>query len=159
MYKVESIQSSILTTYIHSNTSNTWMSHLVDFLVLFSRTPFRSWSFWTDIVTIKYELYQNLGPLRSIWKAPESKNRGGGRIYHPLWNVGLTRYESNHSTGIVVVGEGAGANIATRFASIHSSRIQGMLLINCKHAPSSFPTKLKVTLKFVTCPYLGTCSS
>ena len=34
-------------------------------------------------------MYQNLGPPRSILKAPESKNLGGGRIYHPLCNVGL----------------------------------------------------------------------
>ena len=55
----------------------------------FSGTPFRFQTCWTSIVTMKYELYHNLGPLRSIWKALESKSRGVGRIYHPLCNVGL----------------------------------------------------------------------
>ena len=52
---------------------------------------------------------------------------------------------------VVVLGEGAGANIAARFASIHSNRVQGMLLINCKHAPSSFPAKLMVNI-LLMCP-------
>ena len=47
-------------------------------LQFFSGTPFRSWTFWTYIVTTKYELYQDLGPLRSIWWAPEHKMSGGG---------------------------------------------------------------------------------
>ena len=59
--------------------------------LIFSETPFRSLKFGTYIVTIKNELYQNLGPLRWILKAPESKSQGGGRIYHPLCNVGLSR--------------------------------------------------------------------
>ena len=43
-----------------------------------------------DFVTMmKYELYHNLGALRSVWKARESKSQGGGRIYHTLCNVGL----------------------------------------------------------------------
>ena len=55
-------------------------------LQFFSGTPFRSWTFWTYIVTIKYELYQNLGPLRSILKALESKNWRGGPICTPQSN-------------------------------------------------------------------------
>ena len=42
-------------------------------LQFFSGTPFRSWTFWTYNVTIRYELYQSLGPLRSILSAPEPK--------------------------------------------------------------------------------------
>ena len=45
---------------------------------------------------------------------------------------------------VVVLGEGAGANIAARFAACHPSRVQGLVLVNCKHAPASFPAKLKV---------------
>ena len=52
-------------------------------LQFFSGTPFRSWTFWTYIVTMKYELYQNLGPLRSILRALEHKMPGGGRICPP----------------------------------------------------------------------------
>ena len=60
-------------------------------LQIFSGTPFRSWTFWTKIVTIKYELYQNLGPHRSILKVLESKNWGGGGIRPPPCNVGLSQ--------------------------------------------------------------------
>ena len=58
-------------------------------LQFFSGTPFRSWTFWTYIVTIKYELYQNLGPLRSILRAPEHEMWGGGRIPPPpsFWTL------------------------------------------------------------------------
>merc|ERR1711976_693110 len=45
---------------------------------------------------------------------------------------------------VVVMGEGAGANIAARFAMNHPSRVQGMVLVNCKHAVASYPFKLKV---------------
>ena len=38
-------------------------------LQFFSGTPFRSWTFWTYIA-IKYELYQNMGPLRSRLQSP-----------------------------------------------------------------------------------------
>ena len=57
-------------------------------LQFFSGTPFRSWTFWTYIVTIKYKLYQNQVPLRSILKALESKNQGGADSAPPC-NVGL----------------------------------------------------------------------
>ena len=57
--------------------------------IFFSGTPFRFWTFWTYIVVIKYELYQNLGPLRSILKALESKNQGGGADSASPCNVGL----------------------------------------------------------------------
>ena len=52
-------------------------------LQFFSGTPFRSWTFWTYIVTIKYELYQNLGPLRSILRAPEHEMAGGAESAPP----------------------------------------------------------------------------
>ena len=58
-------------------------------LQFFSGTPFRSWTFWTYIVTIKYELYQNLGPLRSILRAPEHKMLGGVQCAPPPSKVGL----------------------------------------------------------------------
>ena len=59
-------------------------------LQFFSGTRFRSWTFWTYIVTIKYELYPNLGPLRSISRAPEHKMPGGGQnLPPPLSQVGL----------------------------------------------------------------------
>ena len=45
---------------------------------------------------------------------------------------------------VVVLGAGAGANIAARFAMNHPGRVQGMLLVDCKHAVASFPLKLKV---------------
>ena len=45
---------------------------------------------------------------------------------------------------VVVMGEGAGANIAARFAMNHPTRVQGLVLVNCKHAVASFPFKLKV---------------
>jgi len=45
---------------------------------------------------------------------------------------------------VVLVGAGAGANIAARFAMNHPGRVQGMLLVDCKHAVASFPLKLKV---------------
>ena len=47
---------------------------------------------------------------------------------------------------VVVVGEGAGANIAARFAANHPSRVSGLVVVNVKHAIASFPAKLK-TLK------------
>ena len=40
-------------------------------------------------MTIKYELYQNLGPLKSILRAPEHKMLGGGTMYPPPSKVGL----------------------------------------------------------------------
>ena len=46
---------------------------------------------------------------------------------------------------VVVLGEGAGANIAARFAANHQGRVAGLVLLNCKHAVASFPLKLKVT--------------
>ena len=49
---------------------------------IFSGTPFR-WTFLTYIVTMKYELYQNLGPLRSILRAPEHNVPGGDIIALP----------------------------------------------------------------------------
>ena len=45
---------------------------------------------------------------------------------------------------VVLLGAGAGANIAARFAMNHPGRVQGMLLVDCKHAVASFPLKLKV---------------
>lgn len=45
---------------------------------------------------------------------------------------------------VVVLGEGAGANIAARFAANHPTRVAGIMLLNCKHAVASFPLKLKV---------------
>lgn len=45
---------------------------------------------------------------------------------------------------VVVLGEGAGANIAARFAANHATRVAGLVLLNCKHAEASFPLKLKV---------------
>ena len=53
-------------------------------LQFFSGTPFRSWTFWTYIVTTKYELYQNLGPLRSILRALEHKMPGGAESAPPV---------------------------------------------------------------------------
>jgi len=47
---------------------------------------------------------------------------------------------------VVVMGEGAGANIAARFAANHPSRVSGLVVANVKHAIASFPAKLK-TLK------------
>ena len=58
-------------------------------LQFFSGTPFRSCTFWTYIVTMKYELCQNLGPLRSILRAPEHKMLGGGTMCPPPSKVGL----------------------------------------------------------------------
>ena len=43
----------------------------------FYETPFSSWLFWTYIVTIKYELYQNLGLLKSILKSPKAEGGWG----------------------------------------------------------------------------------
>jgi len=45
---------------------------------------------------------------------------------------------------VVVMGEGAGANIAARFAINHPTRVNGLLLVNCKHAEASLPSKFKV---------------
>ena len=45
---------------------------------------------------------------------------------------------------VVLLGLGAGANIAARFAMNHPGRVEGMLLVDCKHAVASFPLKLKV---------------
>ena len=45
---------------------------------------------------------------------------------------------------VVLMGSGAGANIAARFAMNHPGRVQGVLLVDCKHAVASYPLKLKV---------------
>ena len=45
---------------------------------------------------------------------------------------------------VVLLGEGAGANIAARFTANHPTRVAGLVLLNCKHAVASFPLKLKV---------------
>ena len=45
---------------------------------------------------------------------------------------------------VVVLGEGAGANIAVRFATNHPGRVSGLALVNVKHAVASFPAKIKV---------------
>ena len=47
---------------------------------------------------------------------------------------------------VVLLGSGAGANIAARFAMNHPGRVQGMLLVDCKHAVASFPLKMKVNI-------------
>ena len=44
---------------------------------------------------------------------------------------------------VVVLGEGAGANIAARFAMNHPSRVAGLVLVNLKTAVASLPFKLK----------------
>ena len=49
-------------------------------------------------------------------------------------------------TEVVILGVGAGANIAARFAMNHPGRVQGMLLVDCKHAVASFPLKMKVNI-------------
>ena len=75
MYKVESIQSSILTTYIHSNTSNTWMSHLVDFLVLFVSDYEECETKPSDAITTNYVNIDNstdiFGELHGDGDGPE----------------------------------------------------------------------------------------
>ena len=48
---------------------------------------------------------------------------------------------------VVLLGLGAGANIAARFAMNHPGRVEGMLLVDCKHSVASFPLKLKVKVE------------
>ena len=42
---------------------------------------------------IKYELYQNLGPLRSILRVPEHKMLGGKTMCPPPSKVGLRNWK------------------------------------------------------------------
>ena len=58
-------------------------------LQIFFGTPFRFLKFITSIVNIRCELYQNLEPLRSLGKAPGTKNWRGGGFHPPLCKVGL----------------------------------------------------------------------
>ena len=55
---------------------------------------------------------------------------------------------------VVVVGEGAGANIAVRFAANHPTRVSGLAVVNVKHDIASFPAKLK-TMKTCKKPDTG----
>jgi len=68
-------------------------------------------------------------------------------VFPDMGSLGLslvTVLDQLRISRVVVLGEGAGANIAARFAACHPSRVQGLVLVNCKHAPASFPAKLKV---------------
>ena len=78
---------------------------------------------------MKYELYHNIGPLRSILKDLESKSQGGGRIYHPLCNVGLN----------VINGELLKTNITTS-----SEKLQTLDIIPYTLALDTFKTVHKV---------------
>ena len=49
-------------------------------LQIFFGTPFRFLKFVTSIVNIRHELYQNLEPLRSLGKAPGTKNWRGVKV-------------------------------------------------------------------------------
>ena len=60
-------------------------------LQIFFGTPFRFLKFVTSIVNIRYELYQNLEPLRSLWKAPGTEIRERGTMCPPPCKVGLIR--------------------------------------------------------------------
>ena len=59
-------------------------------LQIFIGSPFGIWvPNILSIVTLKRKLYNNLRPLRSIWKGTESKNDGGVFSIPPLCNVEL----------------------------------------------------------------------